>query len=169
MNSIVLIGFMGSGKSSVGRELAKRTGHVLLDADSEIEKAQGKSISEIFQTQGEAAFRQLEREYLEQLAVDQRRIILSAGGGMPLAPGNPERMQRVGTVVYLKASVDTLYERLKYDTQRPLLQQGDKREIICNLLQKREPSYASAAQICLVTDGKSLFQVVEELLKHPLL
>lgn len=164
MKNIVLIGYMGSGKSSVGRELQKKTNFKLLDSDQEIEKEQGRIISDIFKEDGEAAFRKMEAEYLERLSKNSEKIILSTGGGMPIAEGNAERMKAVGNVIYLKAKAETIYDRLKNDTVRPLLQNGDKMAIITEMLNKRSPFYENAASIVVETDGKNLEQVVEEIL-----
>ena len=165
MNNIVLIGFMGSGKTTVGKILQEKTGFLLLDSDKEIEKQQGKKISEIFEEQGEAAFRKMESDYLDELSNSEQQIILSTGGGMPLFYDNAERMKKVGKVIYLKASADTIYQRVKTDMDRPLLQTGDRRKTIEELLVKRDPLYQKAADVILETDALDLRMVVDEIIR----
>ena len=164
MKNIVLIGFMGSGKTTIGKLLQERTGYVLLDSDLEIEKEQNKKISERFREQGETAFRQLEADYLERLSLSEQQLILSTGGGMPLFEENARRMKKVGSVIYLRATADTIYQRVKNDTDRPLLQTGNRKKTIEELLAKRDPLYSKAADIIIETDGLDLKMVVDEIL-----
>lgn len=166
MNSIVLIGFMGSGKTTIGKLLQERTGFLLLDSDHEIEKEQGKKISEIFKEQGEPAFRKMEADYLDRLSISDQKLILSTGGGMPLLEENARRMKKVGKVIYLKASADTIYQRVKEDTDRPLLQTGDRKKTIEELLAKRDPLYSRAADIIIETDDLDLKMVADEILNR---
>ncbi|MGN0346377.1 MAG: shikimate kinase [Lachnospiraceae bacterium] len=166
MSNIVLIGYMGSGKSSVGRELQRKTGIILLDSDQEIERLHNCKISQIFETKGEEAFREMETEYLRQLCKNEEPLILSTGGGMALREENVILMKKIGSVIYLKAEADTLYRRLSNDTTRPLLQNGDRRQIIADMLAKREPYYLRAADRILQTDGKTLEEVVNEIINY---
>lgn len=165
MKNVVLIGYMGSGKSTVGKILREKTGWLLLDSDVEIEKEQNKKISDIFKEQGEDAFRNMESEYLDKLAKMDESIILSTGGGMPMRKENADRMKKVGLVIYLRATAETIYGRLKDDTQRPLLQTGDKLTIITEMLERRNPVYESAADIIIDTDDNNLERVVNDIME----
>ena len=154
-NTIALIGFMGSGKTTVGSKLIKMYHDFkLIDTDSEIEKRSGRSISEIFATDGEQAFRQMEIDLLKSISEnDTNKYVLSTGGGMPINKECGKILVENTFVVYLYADVDILYERLKYDTERPLLQKGDKREIIASLYSARHDIYKSEADMVVDTSN----------------
>ena len=137
--NIVLIGFMGTGKTVTGRALAERTGMELVDMDSIIEERAGKPISSIFGDDGEAAFRKMERELAHELS-QREGLIISTGGGVVLNPDNLADFRKSGRVVCLSASPATIFQRLENDTTRPLLS-GDKKEQIGALLKKRQPLY----------------------------
>ncbi len=162
-DSIILIGFMGSGKSSTGVALSYRLQCTVLDTDKLIEKREGRSISEIFQTEGEDYFRMKETELLRELQEEKARHIYSAGGGTPLREENRELLGRLGTVVYLRVSPETVYERLKGDTTRPLLQGDDPMGRIRELLSQREDLYRKAADIVIEADDKNTTQAAEEI------
>lgn len=151
--NIILIGFMGSGKTSVGRRLAKKSGMEFLDTDWEIEKEQQCKISEIFNKQGEAAFRDMETDLLKRLLNRQNNAVISVGGGLPVQEQNQEYLKKLGTVIYLKASEESLWNRLKNDTTRPLLQGGNGREKIHKLMEQREAIYEKTADRIIETDG----------------
>lgn len=141
--NIILVGFMGTGKTVTGRILAERTGMELVDMDSVIELRQEKSIPEIFAQDGEAAFRSMERELVQELSA-RNGLIISTGGGIVLDPGNIADFERTGLVVCLTASPETILKRLENDTTRPLLS-GDKKTQIASLLETRKPLYAAIA------------------------
>jgi shikimate kinase len=141
--NIILVGFMGTGKTVTGRLLAERTGMKLVDMDSEIETRQGKTIPEIFAQDGEAAFRVLERYLVKKLS-ECNGLIISTGGGVVMNPDNITDFEQNGLVVCLNASPETIFQRLEKDTTRPLLS-GDKKTQIAALLEKRKPVYASIA------------------------
>lgn len=164
MKRIVLIGFMGAGKTTIGRRLAKELGCRLIDTDEAIEKMQGKRINEIFAEDGEAAFRNMETELLRKLLKSQEDFVLSVGGGMPVREENRELLQKIGTVVYLKASKNELLKRLSGDKKRPLLQGGSLEEKITSLMSAREALYQETAHYELVTDGSCPKDLVKELL-----
>lgn len=164
-HSIVLIGYMGSGKSTVAKELYIKTGMKVIDTDALIVKEQGKSISEIFQTDGEPVFRKLETELLMRLSENESAYILSTGGGMPVREDNRAILKRLGTVFFLKAGTDTILERVKEDTQRPLLQGTDQRARIAGMLEERTPMYELTADHIIETDGKTIEKVVREILR----
>ena len=156
---VFLIGFMGSGKTTVGRTLAKLLDRTFLDTDERIVSEQGMPITQIFAEHGEAYFRDLETELLRQLEKEltgSNAPVISVGGGMPVREENRALMKRIGTVIYLKADPDTLVRRLEGDTSRPLLQGGDLKERILTLMEKRDSSYTQAAHIQLCTDSMSV-------------
>jgi shikimate kinase len=151
-SNIVLVGFMGTGKTTVGRLLSEQTGMPLVDMDTQIEQRTGKSITEIFATDGEARFRELERELVRELSARGGQIV-STGGGIVLNPANISDYEQTGLVVCLLASAETVIDRVKHDTARPLLA-GDKQERIVRLMEERRPLYA-AIRHKIATDGLS--------------
>ena len=160
-DNLVLIGFMGAGKSTVGRELARRTDHYFLDADTLIETAQGREIPEIFATRGEAHFRELERRSARWLAECVRGSIISTGGGMPTVV---DRLHEIGTVIYLKLPFETIAQRLQgaEKERRPLF------EDLCRarrLFEARAPLYERQADLIVDAD-RPVKEVVEEILAH---
>ena len=157
--NIVLIGFMGSGKSSVGRHLAKRSGRYFLDADTLIESAQAKAISAIFEEFGEEYFRELEKESARWLAECVKGSIISTGGGMPLVV---DRLQDMGKVIYLKLPFEKIIERIssKERAKRPLFQDIKK---VKKLFNQRQKIYEEQAQITINAD-RSIEAIVDEIL-----
>ena len=143
MRNIVLVGFMGTGKTTVGRLLTKKTGMPLVDMDTLIEERAGKPIAAIFAEDGEPHFRKLEREMVRELSAKEGQII-STGGGVVLNPENMADFEQTGLVVCLLASAETVLERVKHDTARPLLA-GDKERKIVQLLETRKPLYEAIA------------------------
>jgi shikimate kinase len=141
--NIILIGFMGTGKTVTARALAKRTGMKLVDMDSIIEERAGRRISDIFATDGEPAFRAMERALVQELS-SESGLIVSTGGGVVLNPDNLADFEKSGLVVCLTASPETIFQRLEKDTTRPLLS-GDKKNQIGALLEKRRPLYDAIA------------------------
>lgn len=139
MKNIVLVGFMGSGKTTVGRLIAKETGMPLIDMDALIEERAGKTINEIFAEEGEPRFRQLERELVEELSAQEGHII-STGGGIVLNPDNIADFERTGLVVCLLVDSQSVLDRVRHDSTRPLLA-GDKEQKILELLESRRPLY----------------------------
>jgi shikimate kinase len=151
LKNIVLVGFMGSGKTTVGRLLSERTGMPLVDMDTLIEEQAGKTINEIFAEEGEAHFRDLERRLVQELSA-RRGLVISTGGGIVLNPDNLADFERTGLVVCLLADADTVLERVRHDTTRPLLA-GDKAAKITALLESRRPLY-EAVPHCIDTSGR---------------
>ena len=141
MKNIILVGFMGSGKTTVGRLLAKETGMPLLDMDSMIEERQGKTINEIFAEEGESYFRGLERKLVKELSSTEGHII-STGGGIVLNADNISDFEKSGLVVCLLVDAETVLDRVRHDSTRPLLA-GDKEQKIIELLEGRQPLYTS--------------------------
>ncbi len=170
MESVVLVGYMGCGKSTIARELRLRTGMDYMDTDQEIEKMHHLSISEIFARAGEATFRDMETEYLRKLVEENRRGIISTGGGLPLREENRRLLKQLGNVIYLQTSVEALYERLRLDRNRPLLQgyvtEEERIGVIRDMLEVREPIYLEAADEAINTDGMSPLDIAEEILLY---
>ena len=156
--NLYLVGFMGTGKSTVGRVLAQRLGMRLLDSDAEIERHAGLAIAEIFEKQGEAAFRELEREFIEG-GHPAEGCIISCGGGLVLQEGMIERLRRHGVVVCLTARPETILARTQTHKTRPLLNVADPLGRISELLALREPVYRVAGTQVL-TDHRPLGEIV---------
>lgn len=152
--ALVLVGLMGAGKTTVGRRLAKMLDRPFRDADHEIEAAAGRTVSEIFADFGEAAFREGERKVIARLIEDEPPMVLALGGGAFVDPDTRALVQARALSVWLKADLDTLVERVGRKDTRPLLQQGDPREILSGLMARRDPAYAQA-DIHVVSDGGS--------------
>ena len=147
---IVLIGFMAAGKTSIGSLLAKKLNRKFLDLDQEIERVQGKSIEEIFQTQGEVAFRKIETEVCQTLG-EMSNIIISTGGGIINNPNNMRIFKKHSLVIYLESSFEQIYGRLKKSKKiRPLFQKHSKEELL-DLYRKRHPIYTQHADISIQT------------------
>ena len=163
--NIFLIGPMGAGKSTVGRQLAKALGRDFYDSDKEIEKRTGVSISWIFEMEGEAGFRVREQKVIDELT-EKKNIVLATGGGAVLAEENRRTLRSRGHVVYLAASVDQLYHRTAKDKTRPLLQADNPKQQIEDLLAKRDPLYRDVADIELRTGEQSIQHVVADLIKE---
>ena len=143
MRNIVLIGFMGTGKTSTGRLLAGRLGRHFVDIDRKIEQESGLAISEIFARHGEAYFRAKEKELVARVS-RYRRAVIATGGGVVLDPANMERLRAGGVIVCLTASVETILERTGRRSTRPLLARPDREEIVARLLAERAPLYGAA-------------------------
>jgi shikimate kinase len=161
--SIVLVGMMGAGKSSVGRALERRTGLTRLDTDEMVAARFGMSISEIFEKHGEEKFRDTETETLRNLAPDRAAIIVT-GGGIILRSENVDLLKRLGAIVWLNGDETTLFERASRRNARPLLQKDDPRSIFSELLRKRAPIYRTAADFEIDTSNLTHDQVAETIL-----
>ena len=165
---ITLIGYRGTGKSTLAAPLAQRLGWEWLDADVELERRAGRTIKDIFATDGEPEFRRLERELLSEL-LKRDRLVLAAGGGAIQNEATRADMKSAGPVIWLQASVDTIERRLATDPatgqRRPNLTSAGGRVEIERLLTIREPLYRACATITLNTDNSSAEQLVEEVLR----
>ena len=162
MSNIILIGFMGCGKSSIGRHMSENYQYTLIDTDSYIEKQQKCTISEIFEKNGEEYFRQLETQcLLDLINTSDDKMIIAVGGGLPMREENRELLHKLGKVVYLRATIDTLEKRLKGDTTRPLIQGGELRQKIENLFNLRQDTYEELADLIVDTDRRSYQQITE--------
>ena len=161
--NLVLIGFMGSGKPSVGLKLSYKLKMPVEDTDILIERREGKSIRQIFEEEGEEVFRKKETELLGELADRQGRVIYSVGGGTPVREENRKLLRQLGTVVYLQISPETVYERLKGDTTRPLLQCENPLEKIRELIESRKEAYESCADIIIAVDLLDMEEILEQI------
>lgn len=164
--NIVLIGFMGCGKSTVGFKLSYRLRIPMEDTDKLIERKQNKTISEIFAQEGELFFRNLETELLEELKDNSYTRIISVGGGTPVRPENRPMLKACGRVIYLRVSPEVVYERVKKDTGRPLLQCENPLEKIRQLMSERSQAYEECADIIIETDELTLDEVVEQIVER---
>ena len=162
--NIVLIGFMGTGKSTIARELAKTRQMNIVEMDEEIVRRRGKSIADIFKEEGEEYFRDLETALLKELQTKENQVI-SCGGGAVLREENVRVMKKNGCVVLLTALPQTIYERVKNNTDRPILQGNMNVEYIAALIEKRREKYEKTADIVIATDGKNVSQICEEMLQ----
>ena len=158
MKNIVLIGFMGSGKTEIGKRLADKLGYTFIDTDSIIENEMGKSIAEIFHEYGEEDFRGLETGVVKELS-GIRGCVISTGGGIVINRENILRLKKDGVIIWLKASPETIYGRVKSEQHRPLLRVEDPLQEINKLLGLREPLYAEA-DITIETDGLDIEKIV---------
>lgn len=165
-NNIVLIGFMGCGKTTVGEKLSQMMKYTFLDTDQYIEKKEGKTISRIFDEEGEAYFRNLEILSLRELVAECGQTVLSTGGGLPLREENAKLLQQLGFVVYLRVRKETVLKRLEGDTTRPLLQCENPEEKIRELLEYRDPIYEVGAHLTVDVDVCSVEEIVEEILRN---
>lgn len=164
MNNIILIGFMGCGKTSVGKRLGNKLSLCFKDTDQLIEEKAGKTISEIFADEGEKNFRSMETECLKELIESREAgMVLSVGGGLPLREENRMLLRKLGTVIYLKATGETIYNRVKHDTKRPLLQGNNPRGRILDLMAARKEFYEDAAEFTICVDDKNFTQILEEI------
>ncbi|MDO5539280.1 MAG: shikimate kinase [Eubacteriales bacterium] len=163
MDNIILIGFMGAGKSTIGRKLARDGRFVFVDTDDKIEEEQQEKISHIFETKGEAYFRDLETQALKDLLSCKMRMVIAVGGGLPMREENRRLLKELGTVIYLKAEIDTLVSRLTGDTSRPKLRGGSLREKIETLMQQREAIYLETADEEIFTDEKEPEKIAKEI------
>lgn len=163
--NIVLIGFMGSGKSSVGKRLSYKLRRPFVDSDQLITDKEGCSISQIFSEKGEEVFRDIETECIRTLTENKSRFIFSTGGGVPLRKENRGLLRKIGTVVYLKTTPETIYDRIKDDTTRPLLQSADPQMKIREMMNERNGIYEETADITVSTDDKTCREIADEIVE----
>ena len=164
-NNIFLVGLMGSGKTTIGRSLAKKLNLRFVDADQEIETRTGASIPLIFEIEGEATFRQREADVIRDLTA-QQGIVLATGGGAVLNETSRQLLRERGTVIYLRASVASILQRTSHDKNRPLLQTADPRAKIEALSRERAPLYQEVAHIIIETGRPNVHSVVQNILSQ---
>ena len=160
--NIILIGFMGSGKTTYGYQLSQRLGYTFVDTDKQIERQQQMPVSKIFEQEGEPYFRLLEKKMAIVLS-NVEKTVVATGGGMIKAEENMENLKKNGIVVYLKATPQQIYENIGQDTNRPLLAGGDRMEKIQTLMEQRRPLYEKYADVTVDVTGKTLLQVIDAL------
>lgn len=159
----MLIGFMGAGKTTVSRELSKMTGRKELDMDAYIVKREGMSIADMFDKYGEDYFRKKETECLIEI-MEKDSLIVSCGGGVVVKDENVEHMKKDGFIVLLTAEPETILERVKNSTDRPILNGNMNIEFITNLMNKRKDRYLSVADIIVATDNKKVSDICKEIM-----
>jgi shikimate kinase len=164
--NLFLVGPMGSGKTAVGRQLAKMLHARFYDSDAEIERHTGVDIAYIFEKEGEPGFREREREAIDALT-RLEPIVLATGGGAIIRPENRRHLAERGCVVYLETTVTQQAERVRHGRHRPLLADRDPAERLAELMRERAPLYAEVADIVVPTDGRKV-QVVAEQILHEL-
>ncbi len=157
--NLILCGFMGSGKTTVGRRLAKMLERPFLDIDAYIEEKQGMTITDIFAQQGEEAFRRMEREACAELAT-QDGLIIGCGGGTVLREENAQLLKQNGIILLLDVPLPLLQKRLRYDKKRPLLQKPNRAKVISDLYKERIPLYRAAADH-RVRPRKTVYQTAQ--------
>lgn len=162
--NLYLIGPMGSGKSAVGRQLARDLGLEFVDTDAEIERRTGVDIPYIFDKEGETGFREREKDVIDKLS-QRQGVIVATGGGAVLRPDNRDRLKASGTVVYLHASVDEQLRRTGRSQSRPLLMNDDPRAVLERLMAVRQPIYEALADIRMDTTGRQVGAVTSALRK----
>jgi shikimate kinase len=163
-DNIIFVGLMGAGKTTVGRQLAKQLGKSFYDSDHEIENRTGVKIPVIFDLEGEEGFRKRETAVIEEL-VALHNIILATGGGAVLLQENREALKKNGCVIYLRASVNDLWKRMRHDKQRPLLQNVDIRAKLEELYSARNPIYTEMADIIVDTGRQPASVLVNQIKK----
>ncbi|WP_272868142.1 shikimate kinase [Paenibacillus lautus] len=161
--NIILIGMMGTGKSTVGRLLADTLGYTLIDLDAEIERMEGRTISEMFETDGEAYFREAESAVLRSV-LQRKGIVVASGGGAVLRSENCDQMKRGGWVAALTADAASIVERVRGDANRPLLA-GDVEDRVRRILDERKDKYLFA-DVIVDTVGRSAGEVATDILTH---
>ena len=161
--SVALIGLPGSGKTTVGRQLARRLQLPFVDSDHEIEIRIGCSIREFFEREGESRFRDIEEDVLDFLTQAPAKVV-STGGGAVLRPANRRHLHERGSVVYLKSTPEELFRRLRHDSNRPLLQVADPLLKLKNLYAERDPLYREVAHFVLETGRPSVSSLVNMIL-----
>jgi len=161
--NIYLIGLMGSGKTTLGKILSKKLDKDFYDSDQVIEEKLGVNVPMIFEYEGEAGFREREKDSLKQL-VGKKNIVLATGGGIILSKSNRDLLSENGIVIYLKSNQKDLIKRMKNDKTRPLLKNGNIEEIIKKLCKEREPLYEEIADFEIVTKNKRIHEVINEII-----
>lgn len=162
--NILLIGFMGTGKTSVSKALKEYTGLTEIDMDKYIVKKENKSIADIFKDSGEEYFRKVETECLKKI-LENKGVIVSCGGGVVVKDENVSYMKNKGIIVLLTAKPETVYKRVKDCKDRPILNNNMSVEFIEGLMEKRRERYLSVADVIIETDNKSIKEIAKEILK----
>ena len=166
LDNIYLVGPMGAGKTTIGRQLARELKKEFVDSDNEIEERTGANISWIFDVEGEAGFRKREKKIIEELT-QRKGIVMATGGGAVLAPENRKCLHNRGTVIYLMATIGQQVERTKHDSRRPLIQNvSDIRGKLTELMEIRDPLYREIADYVVMTNRRSPKSVSSEIVSQ---
>lgn len=163
VNNVVLVGLMGAGKSTIGRQLSNVLKKEFKDSDHEIVARTGASIPLIFEIEGEEGFRKRETAMIDELT-SRDNVVLATGGGAVLNEENRRMLLERGVVIYLYASIEQLYERTRRDRNRPLLQTDDPKARLEGLMAERDPLYREVADMVVHTDDRSIRSVVKEIM-----
>jgi shikimate kinase len=158
-SNIFLVGMMGAGKTTLGKALAQRLAREFVDTDRVLVERTGVAVATIFDIEGEPGFRRREALALAELA-QRNECVVATGGGIVLAPENRQAMRAAGTVIYLHARLENLWERTRHDSTRPLLSTPDPRATLARLLEEREPLYREAAHLVVETGSQSAATLV---------
>lgn len=161
--NLYLVGFMGTGKSTVGRQVARQMGFQFLDSDHEIERLQGRAVSRIFAEEGEARFREMERDFIEHRH-PATRCVVACGGGLVVPPGMLELLRSRGVVVCMHAPIETILRRTMHANHRPLLQVDDREQRLRDLYTQREAIYRKTGTMVL-TDSRPLREIAGHVLR----
>ncbi|WP_203361770.1 shikimate kinase [Bacillus sp. REN10] len=164
MTTIFMTGFMGTGKTTIGQLLADQLQMPVIDTDVYIEQQEGITIAEIFEQKGEAYFRELETAVLEKLSTNEQKVV-TTGGGIIMKEKNRQLMKQCGTVVFLETDLAVIFERLRGDTSRPLIQ-NQERSRIEELYESRLPLYREAADVIIHTTNQTAEQVAQEVMQR---
>ena len=164
--SIVLIGFMGTGKSIIGKKLSERLNLELIDTDCLVEKKMKMTIAKIFEKYGEEKFRHIEAGIIKEVSRKKNKVI-ACGGGACLRIENIENLRKANKVILLQASASVILDRIKEDTNRPILKDKMTISAIEEILEERKGSYHRAADIVIDTDNKTPLEIVDEILTKP--
>ena len=162
---LYLIGFMGSGKSTVSRHMSRALDVPKIEMDEVLAERAGKSITQIFAEDGEEVFRQMETALLREIGAGEPALV-SCGGGVVLRPENVEIMKTTGTILMLSATPQTIFQRVRHSTKRPILNGNMNVEFIAELMTKRDPAYRAAADVTVSIDGKTSDIVAKELVER---
>jgi shikimate kinase len=160
--NIFLVGLMGAGKTTVGKLIARHLNMPFVDSDHEIENRTGVKIPLIFELEGEAGFRTREAAVIEEIT-GQKNIVLATGGGAILSQQNRDNLRRNGTVIYLRAKVEYLWQRTRHDKNRPLLRTGDPQVKLKELFAQRDPLYCEIADIIVDSGAQSVHALVHQI------
>lgn len=166
MRPIILIGYMGAGKTTVGKLLAKQKEWSFQDTDAMIEKQEKRTVSDIFAADGETAFRDMETSLIKKMIAEGiSDTVLSVGGGLPVREENRRLLKELGTVVYLQASKETIVKRVSDSDNRPLLRGENLSEKVERMLAERDPLYRQTAELLIDTDEKTVEILVKEIIQ----
>lgn len=163
--NIFIVGPMGAGKSTVGRQLSESLSYTFKDSDQEIQRRTGVDIPTIFEFEGEAGFRNRERQIIEELVCEER-IVLATGGGAILNPENRQNLSSRGVVIYLHCSPEQQYARTARDRNRPLLDTDDPLDRLRTIMEEREPLYRQVADMVVSTEKRGTTSVVKEICRR---